>query len=350
MYNYLYFNFFISPIISLIFIKSLIKLSIEKKLYDSPLQERKVHLKETPNIGGVALFFIFIISISLNFKNINKPESLFSIIAATTLIFLFGLKDDLIGLSSIYRLFSQIFAGLIITYFGDFRIYDLFGIFGIYQLDYMSSIILSITIFVLVTNSFNLIDGINGLAGGLGMLSSVTFALFYFISTDISSLFIVCPIIGGLSGFLYFNLNNAKIFMGSSGSYFIGVISYILAIIFCQKSIINIDEASKFGIVSSILFIPIFDTSRVFMLRVINKKHPFIADKNHIHHILFKINNSHNKTLFLLLFFNLIVISINILLKNIGSLKLIMLNTFLFAAFSVISTFLSKKKSVKKKI
>jgi len=175
------------------------------------------------------------------------------------------------------------------------------------------------------------------------LLSSVTFAIYYFISTDISSLLIVCPIIGGLIGFLYYNLNNAKIFMGSSGSYFIGVMLYIFAIMFYQKSNININEASKFGIISSILFIPIFDTTRVFILRIINKKHPFTADKNHIHHILLKINNSHNKTLFLLLFFNSIVILINILLTNIGSLMLIMLNTSLFYIFTIISTLLSKK-------
>jgi len=202
---------------------------------------------------------------------------------------------------------------------------------------------------VLITNSFNLIDGINGLAGSLSLLSSVTFAFFYFNSNDISSLFIVCPIIGGLIGFLYYNLNKAKIFMGSSGSYFVGVMSYILAIIFYQKSIINIDEVSKFGIISSILFIPIFDTTRVFIFRIINKKNPFIADKNHIHHILFKINNSHNKTLFLLLFFNAIVILINILLRNIGSLMLLLLNTALFATFSEFSIFLSKKFGQEKK-
>ena len=343
MYNYLYFNIFFSVIISLIFLKILIKLAVEKKIYDSPLQERKLHLTPTPNIGGVALFFIFIITISLNFKHINKPENLFSIIASTTLIFLFGLKDDLIGLSSTYRLFSQILAGFILTYFGDFRIFELFGFFGIHQLDYVSSIILSIIFFVLVTNSFNLIDGINGLAGSLSLLSSVTFAFFYFISNDISSLFIVCPIIGGLIGFLYYNLNNAKVFLGSSGSYFIGVMSYILAIIFYQKSIININDTSKFGIISSILFIPIFDTLRVFILRIINKQHPFAADRNHIHHLLFNLNNSHNKTLFILVFLNSIVILINILLKNTGSSMLILLNMFLFLIIATIETFYQKK-------
>jgi UDP-GlcNAc:undecaprenyl-phosphate GlcNAc-1-phosphate transferase len=343
MYIYLYFNLFFITIISLIFIQNLIKLSVAKKLFDSPLQARKVHLIATPNIGGVALFFIFILTISLNFKHINNPENLFSIIATTTLIFLFGLKDDLIGLSSIYRLFSQILAGLIITYFGDFRIFELFGFFGIHQLDYVSSIILSIFFFVLITNSFNLIDGINGLAGSLSLLSSVTFATFYFISNDISSLFIVCPIIGGLIGFLFFNINRAKIFMGSSGSYFIGVMSYIFAIMFHQKSIININDVSKFGIISSILFIPIFDTTRVFILRILNKKNPFLADKIHIHHLLFNINNSHNTTLFILVFFNLIVILINIFLKNIGSLMLILLNMFLFLIFVITATFYQKK-------
>ena len=349
MYNYLYFNLFFTTIITIFFIKNLIKLSIVKKLFDSPLHERKLHLIETPNIGGVALFFIFIITISLNFKNIDNPENLFSIIASTTIIFLFGLKDDLNGLSSIYRLFSQILAGFIIAYFGDFRIFELYGFFGIHQIDYVSSIILSIFFFVLITNSFNLIDGINGLAGSLSLLSSVTFAFFYFNSNDISSLFIVCPIIGGLIGFLYYNLNNAKIFMGSSGSYFIGVMSYILAIIFHQKSIININDASKFGIISSILFIPILDTIRVFILRLINKKNPFSADKNHIHHLLFDVNNSHNKTLFILVFFNLIVIILNIFLKNIGSHMLIVINTFLFLLF-VITTKFYQKKSFNKNI
>lgn len=343
MLTYLVTTFFFTIFFSAFCVKAIIKISYLKKLYDQPAEDRKIHIKATPNIGGVALFFSFLFSLSILSKYIINKNSILYLYSSLIIVFLFSLKDDLVGLSSNKRFVSQIISGFILIWFGNYRIMNLNGFMGLNEINEISSILISIFFFVFITNAYNLIDGINGLAGSIALLSSIIFSIIYFYNSDFDSLILSIIFIGSLIGFLYFNLGNAKIFMGSTGSYLIGVLMYIFSINFLNNNYETIQNDSKIAIVNSILFIPFYDTIRVFILRVINKKSPFVADSNHIHHVLLRFKISHTQVVIILLTINLFLIFLSFNNQNLGSLTLVFLDLIIFLLFNLIVIFIQNK-------
>jgi UDP-N-acetylmuramyl pentapeptide phosphotransferase/UDP-N-acetylglucosamine-1-phosphate transferase len=146
-----------------------------------------------------------------------------------------------------------------------------------------------------VTNAFNLIDGIDGLAGGLGFMSLVTLGFFLTMNGDINTALIAFALAGGILAFLYFNFNPAKIFMGDTGSLLLGFVTAVLCIRLIQvnDAVPNpvLPHAPVF--VLGIVLIPVFDTLRVFGTRIWKGHSPFTADRTHIHHLLTNQGFSH---------------------------------------------------------
>ncbi len=344
MNNYLIFLLGSTILISFFLLKISIKLAHLKMLFDSPTNERKIHSKNIPNIGGVSFFFTFLLLVSLSSRYLSNLESIFYLFASLVIIFLFGLKDDLVGLSSSKRFLSQLIAGSILIILGNFRITEINGIFGINVLNESVSIVLSLITFVLVINSFNLIDGINGLAGSLGFLSCIIFSVYFIFVGNYSNLILIFPILGALLSFLYFNIYNARIFMGSSGSYLLGVLIYYFSILFLNDTNQIFIFNSRLGFILSLLFLPLLDTVRIFLFRIFNKKNPFHADKNHIHHLLLNLGFSQTKVLFILMFVSLTVISINFYFQIVQSTFLILIDCILFFGFVLFIRLLNKKR------
>lgn len=334
--------FLFSFLLSIIFIKILIKVSIAKKLFDEPVAERKLHKIPVPNIGGVAIFFtttfcsfIFV----LEFPPLSSVNFLF---AGLLILFLFGLKDDLVGLSSSKRIYGQLFSALIIVVLGDFRIKNL-SIIGFTDIDYSLSILISLLFFVLITNAYNLIDGINGLLGSLTIFSCIWFSTFFYFNSDYFFLALSISIIGTILGFLFFNFGNALIFMGSCGSYVIGAIMYFNSIVFLsQTAPLNLN-CTKFSMLFSILAIPLYDTLRVFIIRVFEKKSPFSADANHIHHRILKLKLSHSSVVFLILFVNFSLIMLNFSLSILNDFELLILSSLILIFLNYILEYKIKR-------
>jgi len=294
-------------------IPMIIKVAFQKRLFDEPMELRKIHKKIIPNLGGIAIFSAFVFSSSLFIPHRLLPEGNL-MMAAGLVIFMTGLKDDIVGLSPTIKFVAQFFSAIIVAVVADVRIENLQGLFGYFELNYYTSIALTIFFMVGVMNAFNLIDGIDGLAGSLALICSLTYAFLFFKAGATGWFLMSLSLSGGLLGFLYFNITPAKIFMGDSGSLVLGYVGSIFSLKFLSfDSLVNI-KVGEFnvnyasGIVLAILIIPIFDTLRVFTLRILKNKSPFTADANHLHHRLLFIGLSHIQATFILALCNLLFI------------------------------------------
>jgi UDP-N-acetylmuramyl pentapeptide phosphotransferase/UDP-N-acetylglucosamine-1-phosphate transferase len=213
---------------------------------------------------------------------------------------------------------------------------------GIYELPYWLSVGFSVIGTAFVTNAFNLIDGVDGLAGAIAALCSFVLGVSLAFQGNISAAYFSFALFGAVLGFLVFNRSPAKIFMGDSGSLFIGFSVSMLAIIFINSfqahpvfgEIIHSPQGAL--IVSlSVLYIPVFDSFRVFITRIANGKHPFHADRIHLHHFLLDVGFSHNRIVTTLLTSNLMIITVALLVQdfnpNIGLALVIGISLGLFA-------------------
>ena len=222
----------------------------------------------------------------------------------------------LLGLSPLKKFVAQFTSAFIIAVMADLRIADLNGIFGFHELPYMISIILTALFMVGVVNAFNLIDGVDGLASSLGIIFSCMYAFLFYQAGELGWAYLSLSLAGSLTGFLFFNLTPAKIFMGDLGSLLTGYIAAILSIKFLGFSstqnimVGTLEISSGAGLVLAILIIPIFDTLRVFTLRMLRNTSPFTADRNHVHHRLLFVGLSHVQTTLSLAVLNLLFIAL----------------------------------------
>jgi UDP-N-acetylmuramyl pentapeptide phosphotransferase/UDP-N-acetylglucosamine-1-phosphate transferase len=200
---------------------------------------------------------------------------------------------------------------------GDIRITGLHGIFGVYEIPYWGSVFLSIFTYVVVVNAFNLIDGVDGLAAGIGFISCCAFGVWFIFAREFPYAALSFALAGALSGFLIFNFSPAKIFMGDSGSLVIGMFICVLAIKMIEFPIHRLDHfwmrVSKPVYAISALAYPLLDTLRVFVIRAVRGQSPFTADRNHIHHKLLDCKYSHRKTVIIIYVFSAITLGASIL-------------------------------------
>jgi UDP-GlcNAc:undecaprenyl-phosphate GlcNAc-1-phosphate transferase len=309
-------------------VPALIQVAIKKRLFDIPIESRKVHKKIIPNLGGVAIFSGFMFTQQLFIQNSIIP-ALNQVLMCGSILFMLGLKDDIIGLSPFKKFIGQFASAFIIVIIGDIRIMNLQGVFSFEELNYTFSLSLTIFVVVGIINAFNLIDGVDGLAGLLGLIMSLTFAYLFYNANETDWSYLATSLAGAIGGFLIFNIPPARIFMGDSGSLMLGFFAAIMGIHFVniagQKSI-NLGftvVSSSIGLILSLLIIPIFDTARVFILRILNNSSPFKADRNHLHHRLLSIGFSHLQVTASLSAITILFIFTALFLQDIGNNQLI---------------------------
>ncbi|POY39256.1 undecaprenyl/decaprenyl-phosphate alpha-N-acetylglucosaminyl 1-phosphate transferase [Solitalea longa] len=331
-------------------IPSIIYVAFKKRLFDMPSEERKIHKKIIPNLGGIAIFTGFLFSTSLFIKSTLLPEA-GVILASGIILFVIGLKDDLVGMSPVKKLLAQIIAAMLVAVLADIRIRSMHGLLGLNDFSYPVSVGLTVLVIVAVVNAFNLVDGIDGLAGSLGVVVSLTYSLLFYLMGDMGWSYMAIAMAGSLIGFLIYNVSPAKIFMGDTGSLLVGMISAVLSVQFIDLSNVHTIQAFGLGIHSSpalvmaILIIPLFDTTRVFTLRILNSESPFKADRNHLHHRLIDLKLSHSICAFILVGVNLLFISLALAFQHIGTMELLLVLSF-FAVFfnSTLTILLNKRK------
>lgn len=330
-------------------IPSIIYLSIKKNLYDEP-GERRSHTVNTPALGGIAIFAGMIFSIIM-WTPFNYFGDLQYILCAFIIIFLIGIRDDLDAISPSKKLVAELLAAAILVFKANVKITSMYGIFGIYELNPFISISLSIFTIIVIINAFNLIDGINGLSGSIALLISALLGTWFFLITRLEIAILAFSLAGAITAFLKFNVSPAKIFMGDTGALLLGLVCSILAIKFIEihKELPNTPykflAAPSFAIATLIL--PLFDTLRVFTLRILDKKSPFFPDRRHIHHILIDLGLTHMQATGVLIFVNILFILLALSLQSIGNLYLllIILSLAFFLTFGLNRYAIAKKIS-----
>lgn len=307
-----------SFLIAIFAIPSIITVAKLKNLYDKP-EERKIHTLKIPRLGGLAIFVAFSLSVLLFGDFTGIPGAKF-IGAALIMLFFSGLKDDIIILSPIKKLYTQLVSAALVTTFTGIRISDLHGVFGINEIPFIASIALSMFMIIVITNSINLIDGVDGLAGSLTLIMSLTFGYFFYLGDDNSWMLISLALAGGILGFLFFNFSPAKIFMGDAGSLTVGFLLSLFTLHFIESNSPTLGSFTRLksapGIALATLIVPLYDTLRVFILRTVNRTSPFKADKNHLHHWLIKNGQSHKQVALILTLVNVLFIGIAYAIKD----------------------------------
>ncbi|WP_178338904.1 MraY family glycosyltransferase [Arenibacter nanhaiticus] len=293
----------------------IILLGYRKNLMATP-GHRSSHVKKIPNLGGIGLFVAFSIALtilgSLAYLSPTSLTKLVSLLSAMIILFFLGVKDDIIGLSPRKKLIGQILSAALVVMTTDLRIHNLGGLFGLGDFPYLFSVAFTIFLFVFVVNAFNLVDGIDGLASAIAIIASATFGIFALLNHQYLMILTSFTLIGALAGFLRYNFSEKrKLFMGDSGSMFIGFLLAFQAFSFLayQDNHYGAFTVSNAPIlVLAILSFPLLDTIRVFIIRIKNKRSPFSADRNHIHHRLLDLGLKHKKATIMVSIINIVMI------------------------------------------
>ncbi|TAG14357.1 MAG: undecaprenyl/decaprenyl-phosphate alpha-N-acetylglucosaminyl 1-phosphate transferase [Sphingobacteriia bacterium] len=241
--------------------------------------------------------------------------------------FAIGFKDDIVGLSSSKKFVAQLFASILVIHFAKVHLTSLHGLFGIGEFPVWLGYLATMFTIIVITNSFNLIDGVDGLAGSMGIVTSSFFAFFGLMSGEYYYALIGFTFAASLGAFLIYNYTPARIFMGDTGAMLIGVVNAILVIHF-----INMAENTKIlPVLASpamgfgVLLLPLLDTLRVFAIRILHGRSPFSPDRNHLHHLLLDRGLSHMSITVILSAFAILIIFITYFLLPIGTTKVILL-------------------------
>lgn len=323
-------------LISFLIIPMIIKYSLAKNLGDAP-GRRKVHKKVTPSLGGIAIFLSFLAS-ALIWLDFDQWSEIRYVLASLSLVFLLGVRDDLVPLRALHKLYGQIVAVIILS-FSSVQLNSFYGLFGVYEINTILAYFLTGFTIIIITNSFNLIDGLDGLAGSVGTISLVSFGIWFFVAdSPVFSLFCFA-MAGGIIAFLVFNWEPSEIFMGDTGAMVIGMLLAICVIHFMTvNEALSVAHPAKFAATISagvcFIIVPLFDTLRIIILRISKGQSPFKPDKGHIHHAIMRLGMTHAKTATILASVSALYLIGALLFKNVE-------DKFMLPGILIFSVFLS---------
>lgn len=329
-------TFAISAAIGWFAIPRIVIIAKIKRLFDEP-NSRKVHKGAIPRLGGLSFFpaalfsFAFVLGlryyygydIALDLQVELLTEFLF-VMAGMLILYFVGMADDLIGVGYRNKFVAQIFAGVCLVFAGV-TVFDLQGLFGVHRLPFTLDALLTIVIVVLTVNAFNLIDGVDGLCSGLGTIILSTLGiLFIYYGLFVYAMF-AFGMVGVLIAFFQYNVlgTRLKVFMGDTGSLTLGYMIVFLGLKFANlenTTYLNTGLHSSLSILLGMLFVPVFDTCRVFVSRISRGRSPFYPDKNHVHHKLLQLNRTHLQSTGILLLMEIFFILFNLALSQLLSL------------------------------
>ncbi len=305
--------------IALIAIPPIVRVSHAKKLVAVP-NGRTSHNGHIPALGGVAIFASVILGTTI-FMDTDAMGEFRFIVAALVIVFFTGLKDDMVNLSWPKKMAAEVVAALLVVILADVRIRTFHGMIGIETLPYWFSVLFSVFVFIALINCFNLLDGIDGLASGMGIFISMVFGLWLNQLGYVNYAVLAFSLTGGLMCFYMFNVfgTKHKLFMGDSGSLLLGFLFSVLSIKLLCCEIAPSDPRFMIAfpsVVMGVMILPIMDTLRVFTLRILQGRSPFSADRNHLHHIMLKLGFNHLQASLSIILANALLFGVTVLLRN----------------------------------
>ena len=278
-------TFITTPIVKL--------LSIRWGVVDIPNDDRRMHKRTIPRMGGLAMFYGFIVSVIVFIK---LDPKLIGMLLGAVIIVIMGMIDDKFTLKARVKFPVQILAAIVPVLFGLTINYIKLPFFGAIVIPAPWSQIVTVLWIVAITNAVNLIDGLDGLAAGISSIASISILFISLIMESFESAFIATALVGCCLGFLPFNMNPAKIFMGDTGANFLGFILATLSVMGAFKSYAVISFVFPF----LVLGLPIFDTLFAIIRRILKHKPIMSADRGHLHHRLIDMGFNQKQTVTIL--------------------------------------------------
>lgn len=316
------FTIAMSAVLSLLFVDRIKKLAIEHGFHDLP-NERKVHILKVPTMGGVGIFgAVWITMIVLNAADIiASDKTTLRLLSVSTLFFVIGIIDDVRGISAKSKFLAQIVAGAVFFLWNK---NDLAILFDNIFFTNLTLTIFSMFLFAVIINSINFVDGLDGLCGGISLIFSIVLLVYSILIGKTYISFLLLAMIGSLVSFLLFNFYPAKIFMGDTGSLFLGSMFSMIIMLLAYHVV-------EGGFVFAVLFTyPIMDLVLSVARRVISGKNLFKPDKNHMHHILMGNRVKHNTVV-------MFIYLLNIIFAGFSLLMFLFLKWYIVAAYIIFS-------------
>lgn len=325
--------FVLSAMAGVLTIPRIVLISKKKRLFDK-LCARKSHTGAIPRLGGIsflpAFLFAFTIGVGVRYmygmhiatpSELVIPREFMFLTAGATLLFCIGLADDVAGVGYKAKFVAQVLAAGLLLCSGVW-ISNLDGLFGIHEIPASVGMTLTVLVVVLLVNAYNLIDGIDGLCSGLSLLALATFAIWFGMHQIPIYAMMAMAMAGVVAVFFFYNVKGKrlKVFMGDTGSLLLGFLIAFLGLKFYDLNVngeyYRIDAAP--AVFLGIVFIPAFDTVRVFCTRMMAGLSPFYPDRRHIHHKLLRLGVTHLQGTLVLFVLQAACILLNFLLRNIN--------------------------------
>ncbi len=305
-----------------------------KRLFDEH-NSRKVHKGAIPRLGGLSFFpaaifsFAFVLGLRYHYGydvalalQLELLTEFLFVMSGILILYFVGMADDLIGVGYRNKFVAQIFAAVCLVLAGV-TVFDLQGLFGVGRLPFGWDAVLTVVSVVLIVNAFNLIDGVDGLCSGLGTIILTTLGVFFLYYELYVYAMFAFGMVGVLIAFFQYNVlgTRLKVFMGDTGSLTLGYMIAFLGLKFAnlEQTVFittGLGESSTLALLFGMLFVPIFDTCRVFVSRISRGKSPFFPDKNHVHHKLLKLHRTHLQSTGILLLMELGFVALNFVLAE----------------------------------
>ncbi len=318
-----------SLVLAFILIPIIKKMAIRVNLVDKP-NNRKVHTTPIPLVGGISIGTTILLLSLLLLQKDGFFTNYWTVLCCAFILLFVGVIDDKIDVNAKHKLLIQLILAFLIALSGT-RLVSLHGFLGIHEIAVWAQYLLTIIVITGVVNAFNLMDGVDGLVGSLALLGFTMFLIAAVFYQDQLLGLISVLFIGALIAFLKFNLSKNKIFMGDSGSLFLGFILVTLGIRLSENHLSN--NASNYVLpflfVVAFFSIPVFDSIRVYLGRMKKGNSPFMADKSHLHHLLLKAGLTHKKIAVTVVSLSLIMFFVGFGLASYFSVTLIVVSVFL---------------------
>ncbi len=337
-------------VITYVIIPTIVRMARYSNLYDR-IDKRKIHTADIPRLGGMAIFAGVAISDLLFIDPVKMPY-VGGFISGLIILFFVGLKDDILVISPLTKFSGQFLAATIVVFFGNTMISSLHGFFGIGDIPLWLGYVLTIFVFLVTTNAFNFIDGVDGLSASLGSIAAIAFGVWFYLTAQYQLAMVAFVLAFALFAFLRYNLFSTrnKVFMGDTGSMLIGYVLSFLAIQFNETDLL-LKQTNHFfiypapAVAFGIMIIPYFDMLRVIYIRLIQHRNVFAPDNYHIHHLLIKLGLTHKQVTLVLSLVSIVFIFFIFWLSSFVSIRrLVLIELLLALLLSFIPEILLTKK------
>ena len=304
---------FVSALLASIWVfPKVLKIALDKNIVDNP-DARKLQRVPVPVLGGVAVVFGVLVALSVSQLFVDC-SSLFTIVLAMVIMLFIGTMDDILDIPSTTRFVLEILVALMIIYTCDYSLDNLHGLWGVHELSPWVSLPLTVVTVVGIINAINLIDGVDGYSSGYCMMACSIFGVFFYIVGDMPMTLLAVACVAALIPFFLHNVfgRTSKMFIGDGGTLLMGCVMSVFVLNILKTSTACVEYSGwGMGLVPlslAVLCIPVFDTVRVMVMRILRGTSPFHADKTHLHHLFIEMGFSHIGTTISILFLNLSVI------------------------------------------